>query len=127
MAHYMDYIVSMLSVVTYLLTIKKYKIAFIVGISNQFFWASLAMDTHKYGLLISAGVFFCVNVYGLYDWTRNPPIKHSGNCLCVCDTTPNREAGPWHRIVRRISSWLLSGQPLGTGFGFRNLRNWLGQ
>lgn len=125
LAEYNDYIVTTLSLLVYVLTIHKSRWAFIVGMGNQFFWGQLGMSTHKYGLVISACIFFCVNVYGLVKWTRNPPITHGEFCLCDCGNTPTREAvTPWAKIVRLTSDWLMSGQRPGTVSSFRNLKYW---
>lgn len=72
---HIDVIVSLISALVYVLLIFKTRVAFVLGLMNQGFWLIFMQQTHSYGLIYSICFFFCTNAYGLWHWTKYPPVK----------------------------------------------------
>lgn len=79
---HLDIVVSALSALVYVLLILKTRLAFVLGLANQGFWAALMVQTHSYGLTYSICFFTIVNVIGFWRWTKSPPAGRK-ECACV--------------------------------------------
>ena len=75
MIPHIDVLVSAISALVYVLAIRKTRWAFVVGFLNQGLWLVFMLGTHAYGLAYSITFFACVNVYGFWSWTKDPPAR----------------------------------------------------
>ena len=66
----MDWVVTIIGVIGFLLAGKKIWWAWYVNIANQILWAILAITTHQQGFLVGVGFYLVVFTKNAYDWTR---------------------------------------------------------
>ena len=82
---HVDFAVSGLSFLVYVLLINKTRSGYVVGFLNQGLWTLFMFQTRQFGLVGSISLFAVVNVYGFWAWTRNPPVRGKADPVRHCD------------------------------------------
>lgn len=82
---HVDFAVSGFSFLVYVLITKKIRWGYVVGFLNQALWILFMFQSHQWGLIGSITLFTLINVYGFWDWTRNPPVRGNAEPVRHCD------------------------------------------
>jgi nicotinamide riboside transporter PnuC len=72
-----EIIAAVFSLIGIILNIKKIRWCFIIWLLSNTCWIIAGIMWHKYGVIITNGMFDVFNIYGFIEWGRNKDLEDS--------------------------------------------------